>query len=141
MDKVNDPRFNFDASPTVDELIAQQGKNSIKDPRSLLGDFCPEDEPIERFLSALREWRGVRTTLDLTPEAYHLAKAVACERKHSLAALVSECIVGHTKSKRTNGLDLGVSAAGFPTFDGGVRRTHSDVKALLDELEEVDERQ
>ena len=51
------PRFNFDANPTVDELIAQQGKSPIKDPRSLMGDFWPEDEPIERFLSALREWR------------------------------------------------------------------------------------
>ena len=58
MDKANDPRFNFDANPTVDELIAQQGKSPIKDPRSLMGDFWPEDEPIERFLSALREWRG-----------------------------------------------------------------------------------
>jgi hypothetical protein len=23
-----------------------------------LGDFWPEDEPIEEFLAALREWRG-----------------------------------------------------------------------------------
>lgn len=60
MDKANDPRFNFDANPTVDELIAQQGKSPIIDPRSLMGDFWPEDEPIERFLSALREWRGHR---------------------------------------------------------------------------------
>ncbi len=82
----------------------------------------------------------VRTTLDLTPEAYHLAKAVSRERKQSLGTVVSEYIVGPTKSKRTTGLDLGVSAAGFPTFDGGVRRTHEDVKALLDELEEADER-
>ena len=83
----------------------------------------------------------MRTTLNLTPEAYHLAKTVAFERKQSLGAVVSEYIVSNTKSKRTTGLDFGVSAAGFPTFAGGVGRTHEDVKVLLDELEEVDERQ
>ena len=42
----------------MDELIAQQGKGPDGDPRILLGDFWPEDEPIEEFLVALREWRG-----------------------------------------------------------------------------------
>jgi hypothetical protein len=58
MDRSNDTRQNFYANPTVDELIAQQGKEPIRDPRSLLGDFWPEDEPIEEFLAALRQWRG-----------------------------------------------------------------------------------
>ena len=58
MDKCNDPRCDFHANPTVDELIAQQGKGPDGDPRILLGDFWPEDEPIEEFLVALREWRG-----------------------------------------------------------------------------------
>jgi hypothetical protein len=58
MDKSNDPRFNFDANPTLDELIAQQGKGPIVDPTILLGDFRPEDQPIEEFLAALRQWRG-----------------------------------------------------------------------------------
>ena len=58
MYKSNDPRDNFDADPTVDELIAQQGKGPISDPKILLGDFWPEDEPIEKFLAALHEWRG-----------------------------------------------------------------------------------
>jgi hypothetical protein len=58
MDKSNDPRYNFDANPTVDELIAQQGKGPIGDPRTLLGDLWPDDEPIEEFLAALDEWRG-----------------------------------------------------------------------------------
>jgi len=48
----------FYASPTVDELIAQQGKGPIPDPSILLGDFWPENEPIEEFLTALHEWRG-----------------------------------------------------------------------------------
>jgi len=54
----NDPRRNFYASPTVDELIAQQGKGPISDPTVLLGDFWPEDEPVEDFLAALHKWRG-----------------------------------------------------------------------------------
>ena len=52
MDTSNDPRFNFEANPTVDERIAQQGKGPITDPTILLGDFRPEDEPIEEFLAA-----------------------------------------------------------------------------------------
>ena len=82
----------------------------------------------------------MRTTLDLTPEAYHLAKSVARERKQSLGAVVSGYIVGSTNANRPAGLALGVSAAGFPTFDGGKRRTLEDVKAMMDEMEEADER-
>ncbi len=54
----NDPRENFHANPTIAELIAQQGKRRVSDPRELLGDVWPDDEPIEDFLSALHEWRG-----------------------------------------------------------------------------------
>jgi hypothetical protein len=58
MDRSDDPRYDFDANPTVDELIAQQGKGPIRDPRTLLGDLWPDDEPIEEFLAALHKWRG-----------------------------------------------------------------------------------
>jgi hypothetical protein len=58
METCNDLRHNFYANPTVDELTAQQRKEPICDPRSLLGDFWPEDEPIEEFPTALRQWRG-----------------------------------------------------------------------------------
>ena len=54
----NDPRHNFYATPTLDELVAQQGKAPLRDPNVLLGDFWPEDEPVEEFLAALHEWRG-----------------------------------------------------------------------------------
>jgi len=64
MDKVNDPRFNFYASPALDELIAQQGKGPVMDPKVLIGDFWPEDEPIEAFLAALREWREASRASD-----------------------------------------------------------------------------
>jgi hypothetical protein len=58
VDKLKDPRYNFDANPTLDELIAQQGKGPVTDVRVLYGNFWPQDEPTEDFLAALHEWRG-----------------------------------------------------------------------------------
>ena len=58
MDTAKDPRYNFDASPTLDELIAQQGKGPVSDLSEIRGDFWPDDEPIEDFLAALHDWRG-----------------------------------------------------------------------------------
>jgi len=55
---LKDPRLDFEASPTLEDLILQQGKTPIKNPGVLHGDFWPEDEPIEEFLAALHEWRG-----------------------------------------------------------------------------------
>ena len=58
MDKVNDPRYNFEANPSLDEIIAQQGKGLVADVSVLNGDFWPEEETVEEFLAALHEWRG-----------------------------------------------------------------------------------
>jgi hypothetical protein len=58
MNHPNDPRFDFEANPTLDELIAQQGKSPVTDLSELHGDFWPDDEPIEDFLTALHDWRG-----------------------------------------------------------------------------------
>jgi hypothetical protein len=58
VDRANDPRYNFDADPSLDEIIAQQGKGPITDLSVLHGDFWPEEESIEDFLAALHEWRG-----------------------------------------------------------------------------------
>jgi hypothetical protein len=44
--------------PTTEELIAAQGLTFPRDPRDLLGDFWPEDESLDDFLNAMREWRG-----------------------------------------------------------------------------------
>jgi hypothetical protein len=44
--------------PSIDELIAEQNVHFPRDPQELLGDFWPEQESIDDFLSALREWRG-----------------------------------------------------------------------------------
>lgn len=53
-----DPRFDFQASPTLEELTLQQGKKPTENPQILHGDFWPEDESVEEFLAALHEWRG-----------------------------------------------------------------------------------
>jgi hypothetical protein len=53
----NNPAEDFEANPTIEELIAQQHKAPIADPTVWLGDFWPNDESIENFLSALHEWR------------------------------------------------------------------------------------
>jgi hypothetical protein len=49
MDTSLDPRYNFDANPTLDELIAQQGKVPVADVHVLQGGFWPEDDPLRIF--------------------------------------------------------------------------------------------
>jgi hypothetical protein len=44
--------------PTIEELIAEQRIVFPRDPRDLLGDFWPEEESVDDFLTAMREWRG-----------------------------------------------------------------------------------
>jgi hypothetical protein len=44
--------------PTIDEMILEQRVEFPRDPRDLLGNFWPEEESIDDFLAALREWRG-----------------------------------------------------------------------------------
>jgi len=51
-------RYAHQGHPTVDELVTAQGLKFPRDPRDLLGDFWPEDESVDDFLAAVREWRG-----------------------------------------------------------------------------------
>jgi hypothetical protein len=44
--------------PSIEELKKVQGTIPTSDPRELLGDFWPDEENIDDFLAALREWRG-----------------------------------------------------------------------------------
>ena len=55
-------RRSEEARATVEELARQQGVRPIEKAEDLLGDFWPEDEDIEDFLAALREWRSEGTT-------------------------------------------------------------------------------
>ncbi len=83
----------------------------------------------------------MRTTLDLTPEAYHLAKAVARERKQSMGAVVSEFIVKPAEEERTGPIIYGTSKAGFPTFHvvGAKPITTEQVKAMMEEMQDEED--
>ena len=71
----------------------------------------------------------MRTTIDLTQEAYHVAQIVARERKLSLGKVISEFIL-HREPRE---LPAGRSAAGFPVFASGKKVTSADVKSMMDE--------
>ena len=76
----------------------------------------------------------MRTTIDLTAEAYHLAKAVARERNASLGTVVSEFILQPVPAAKTGARgQKRRSAAGFPVFSSGKRVTSDDVRAILEE--------
>ena len=51
-------KYSREGHPSIDELIADQRVFFPRDPTDLLGDFWPEDESIDEFLRAMREWRG-----------------------------------------------------------------------------------
>ena len=51
-------RYARAGHPSIEELVAEQGTRFRADPVELLGDFWPEEESIDDFLSALHEWRG-----------------------------------------------------------------------------------
>jgi len=71
-----------------------------------------------------------RTTVDLTPEAYHLARALAREKEQSLGRVVSELILRPVGPAVRPGKR---SAAGFPLFSSGRPITAEDVRAALDD--------
>jgi hypothetical protein len=54
---IGSPQTNRAASPSFEELAAQQGVTSIDDFETLLGEPLREDESAEEFSASLREWR------------------------------------------------------------------------------------
>ena len=55
-------RYAAAGHPSIEQLMAEQGTGPITDVSVLHGDFWPEEEPLEEFLRALREWRGHNRT-------------------------------------------------------------------------------
>ena len=53
-------RYLLLGHPSIAELMTEQGVKPIGDPQELLGDFWPEDESVDDFIAAVREWRGHR---------------------------------------------------------------------------------
>ena len=58
MDGTIEEKYTSAGHPSIQELKLAQGTIPTSDPRELFGDFWPEDENIDDFLAALREWRG-----------------------------------------------------------------------------------
>ena len=50
-------KYASSGHPSIEELKHVQGTTPTSDPRELLGGFWPEEENIDDFLAALREWR------------------------------------------------------------------------------------
>lgn len=76
----------------------------------------------------------MRTTLDLTEEAYNLAKAIARERDLSLGRTVSEIIqqYAHPKGPAPSRVVL---KDGLPCIHVGRLVTNEEVRRILDESE------
>lgn len=51
-------RYLRNGHPSIDELMSEQHVVPTDDARQLLGDFWPEDESVDDFIAAVREWRG-----------------------------------------------------------------------------------
>ena len=73
----------------------------------------------------------VRTTLDISDEAYYIAKAIARDQNRSLGRVVGDLIL--QSSKGAKGASIKMSDYGFPTFRCSRPVTTEDVKALDDE--------
>ena len=70
----------------------------------------------------------MRTTIDLTEEAYHIAKTVARETGESLGLTVSKFIIQNTTVPRKP-----EESGGLPLFRCVRRVTSTDVRALDDD--------
>jgi hypothetical protein len=73
----------------------------------------------------------VRTTLDISDEAYYIAKAIARDQNRSLGRVVGDLILQSTRGTKDAAIKM--SDYGFPTFRCTRAVTSEDVKALDDE--------
>lgn len=73
----------------------------------------------------------VRTTLDISDEAYYIAKAIARDQNRSLGRVVGDLIL--QSSKGSKGALIEMSDYGFPTFRCARPVTTEDIRALDEE--------
>ena len=57
--------FFSDPKISIEELVAQQGVKPIENIDDLKGDFWPEDESVDDFIAAVRQWRDEGVAQDL----------------------------------------------------------------------------
>jgi hypothetical protein len=70
----------------------------------------------------------VRTTLDISDEAYYIAKAIARDLNRSLGRVVGDLILQSSKASKNASIKM--SDYGFPIFRCTGPVTTDDVKAL-----------
>lgn len=73
----------------------------------------------------------VRTTVDISDEAYYLAKAIARDQNRSLGRVIGDLILQAARASKDPSIQM--SDYGFPTFHCSRPVTTEDVKALEDE--------
>lgn len=73
----------------------------------------------------------VRTTIDISDEAYYIAKAIARDQNRSLGRVVGDLILQSAMGSKNASIQM--SDYGFPTFRCARPVTTGDVEALDDE--------
>lgn len=48
---------HWEDTPDIETLAAEQGVKPVARFEDLLGDFWPEDEDVDEFIAAVRQWR------------------------------------------------------------------------------------
>ena len=51
-------KYIREGHPSIEEVLVEQQLTFPRDPHELLGNFWPEEESIDDFLAAMRDWRG-----------------------------------------------------------------------------------
>ena len=115
-DDSNDPRSSYRGHPSFEELMVQQGTGPITDVSALHGHCWPEEENVEDFIAAYREWRGhkraepaLRVDKDMptSPVANRLLLVIEYHREEDerwladIPALPGVTAYGQTKEQAT----------------------------------------
>jgi hypothetical protein len=72
----------------------------------------------------------VRITVNISDEAYYIAKAIARDQNRSLGRVIGDLIMQSLKGPKSASIEM--SDCGFPTFRCAHLVTSDDVKALDD---------
>jgi len=75
----------------------------------------------------------MRTTVNLEPEAYRLARAIASQRKTTLGHVLSEAILGQLTSPHQPCMAVLRNEAGFPSIYIGRVITPEEVALAIEE--------
>ncbi len=73
----------------------------------------------------------MRTTINLSPEAYHIARAVARDRNQTMSEVINDFVTAVHQTSLVEEKTL--SAAGFPLLSIGRRVTSEDVRQMIDD--------